>query len=1068
MIDVALKVGELTGGMAEGSIATYQTDGEPLSEHMKKVFAVLRVPNERLHLIEKAFSPSKRAPRSRRMPLRALARALGQPGLERRWRGRGSVEPVDVSQLDLRAFMRRGYTVRTPKHPDLNAVTAGKYTVGRRASYSDWNAALADIGTSIIAELLFTQITNLSYAMAGVTGMIELNEPDARVIFKSANILKGNAGNGLMIEDTSRTSDGFIVKARATVANAAAYVEMRDLYFTVASGAAPISSRPLARTEGWSSGERALFKVHNCIFEGNGKLGHGLTQADDNQRFQMWNCKFGRFNQSGGRGASIHGLSNSDSFVENCVFVDNDYGLYQPVAGGIKVNNCVAFSSVTKDFFMLTPQDIAGDNNVSDDATAAEFNGLNNLSSQGASINLDYEGSVDATLPGYLRLKSTASLLPAAGKAPEIPGNTSGSIGNSRPGANETYSAGADELEEVFPTNWALFTKLTINGEKVAGSGQYTMPVLITERTFMITDEIWNNSRDDGGDLRLTREADGADIRPIEVVTWDRVNRKCEIWAAVVVDASADMDLYLWSGNPYAAQPEPNDNRSNRGSFYVWRDASQSTIQGFVYHCANDIGEKYAYDSSPAKAHAPIFINPLPQTDGLHGYGSKLEFWEALSYWLEFGNTYEFTDSAQHGFMIMHMKSITAGGSLVYMSRNAGTTPRVELKDQGSPSGFTIRAEAGDGSGIQAHATSILIDDQLQHILGARIDLGAKEIDGWVDGVKTQSTGLPFPAASFTAGTHDLVEIGRDPGGPTSRFFGQEIRYWSSEPYGYSENDGFWETHATMVSEQADFWSCGDLHGQSQKGPRKWQFLVPEVGCFGIENTDFWVEYTANLDGTLSAILHAVWDAGSGVALTHVEKRAELESRLEELRHTFETLRGDLLIDEGETWEKLIRGVQLSAVSLNEGKTNAALDYDVTFTIGLAGLGMRSIARSLEFGTSVLNAGNFLVEYASGDRTVFKDVFRAAPIRVPSGPPTRSVLVTAIVESIAAATPLARRQKAEEILKLWAWDRLGEEGELKIDGDTLGTAHLATVQPSNLELPDAVVFDLEFLTNYGS
>ena len=109
-----------------------------------------------------------------------------------------------------------------------------------------------------------------------------------------------------------------------------------------------------------------------------------------------------------------------------------------------------------------------------------------------------------------------------------------------------------------------------------------------------------------------------------------------------------------------------------------------------------------------------------------------------------------------------------------------------------------------------------------------------------------------------------------------------------------------------------------------------------------------------------------------------------------------------------------------------------------------------------------------MVEYIGGDRTVFKDVFRAAPIRVPSGPITKTVAVSAIVESIAASTPLARRQKAEAEVKAWAWDRLGTEGVLKIDGVSLGTAHLATVQPSNLELPDAVVFDLEFITGYGS
>jgi len=1063
MIDVALKVGELHGGMAEGSIATYQTDEEPLSPHMKKVFAVLCLADEQLPLVEDAFRTGRRTFRRRRIPLRALARALGRPSLERQWRSRKPVEPVDVSHLNLQKLMRRGYTVRRPRHPDLNAVSSGNYTVGRRASYTDWNAVLADISTIVSASLVFTQITDLSYAMSGITPQITLSSPSARIIFKSASPLKGNGGAGLVSEDTSGIATGLRVRARATTGNEAAFVEFHDLYFNMEASVFPGFAWPFLHTEGWDSSNRPMFKIHDCIFYASDKTKDGVLRGDFAQRTQIWNCKF---HDLGGNGIDVVGFGNDESFIENCVLQSNVYGIYQDSDASVKVNNCFADFNTTKGFRISSPQGSKGDNNISNDSSAADFDGTDNLANQGYLYEFV---SLDPNAPGYLRLKPDASLLPASGKAPEIPENISGCIGNSRPGTDDEYSVGADEFEEVFPDNWRLFTKLTINSEKVTGSGQYNMPVLITEHAFMITDEIWNNSRDDGGDLRLTTGADGSGIRPLEVVTWDRVNRKCELWAAVTVNVAQDVELYLWSGNTHAAQPEFNDSRNLRGMFYVW-DNPSSPGKGFVYHCANDISEKYAYDSSPAKNHAPVYIQPLTQTEGLYNYGSKLEFNETLSKWLEFGyQTYEFTDSAQHGFSLMHMKAATGvGGSFIYLSSSGSSTVRVELKDQGSPQGFTVRAAAPDGAAVQQHSSNILIGDQIQHILGARIDLGSKEIDAWVDGVKTQSTSLLFPSSSFSAGTHVVANIGRDPGGTAPHFYGQEIRYWSQEPWGYSENDGFWETHSTMVSEQSAFWSCGDLHGQSQIGPRKWQFLVPELGCFGVENTDFWVEYTANLDGTLSAILHAVWDAGSGTALIGVDKRVELENRLEELRHTFETLRGDLLIDEGTSWEKLIRGVQLSSVSLKEGKTNAALDYDLTFVIGLAGLGMRSIARSLEFNTDVLNAGNFLIEYAGGDRTVFKDVFRAAPIRVPSGPATKTVFVSAIVESIAAATPLARRQKAEQTLKDWAWDRLGTEGELKVDGVSLGTAHLAGVHPSNLELPDAVVFDLEFLTGYGS
>lgn len=1066
MIDVALKVGELKGGMAEGSVTTFQTNDEPLSKHMKTVFAMLRVEEDQLSLIHEAMHSRKRSPRRFRIPLRALSHALSRPDLERQWRSREAVEPVNVSRLDLRKLMKRGYKVRKPKHPDLNVVSSGRYTVGKQADYIDWNAVLSDISTTITGTLIFIQISDLSYFMAGITGLISLNSPTAKIIFKSASILMGNGGQGLETEDTTRSDNGFRLNIKTSAGNETAYVEMKDLYFRVASGASPAFDTNLVEVIGLNGSEKTTFKIHDCIFYGNSKLGHGFAREDDYTILQLWNCKFGRF--TSGRGISLTAAAGADSFIENCIVEGNDYGIYQSTTSSVKVNNCVGIDNTTADFEIVTPQATDGDNNVSSDATAGDFNGTDNLASQ-STLNAEFVNtSYPPTTAGFYRLKSTATILPAAGKAPEIPDNTAGSKGNSRPGTDGEYSAGADELSEVFPNDWNVYTDLVLNSEKVAGSGAFLMPVLITEKAFMITDEIWNNSRDDGGDLRLVQTSvSETTLLPLEVVTWDRANRKCELWAKVIADPSTDQEFRLWCGNPNATQLEYNDSESGRGRFYIWQNIS--SVQGFVYHCANDPDERYLYDSSPAKMHAPVASGALTQIDSPFGYGKAVEFDESSTEYVDFGvNKYEFTKTAQDGFAVMHVKKITAtGGSLMRFDRNGGTSRRVDLKDQGAPQGFTVTAAAPDGGALQTHFSNGSLSDLASHVLGAWIDLGAKDIHSWVDGVKASSTGLGFGASFFSSGTHDRALIGQEVGGADMHFYAQEIRYWNTDYFSASDEDKFWETHHTMVTEQAAFWSCGELHGQAQEGFRKWQFLVPEVGCYGVENTDFWVEYTANLDGTLGVILHAVWDAGSGDALTSVAKRVELEEHLEELRHTFETLRGDLLIDAGTAFEKLIRGVQLSSVSLNEGKTNAALDYNLTFILGLAGIGMNSIARKLEFAGSILTAGNFLVEYVGADRTVFKEVFRAASIRVPSGPSDKSVFVSAIVESISASTSLGRRQKSEEIVKTWSWDRLGTAGELKIDDESLGTAHLASVQPSNLELPDAVVFDLEFITGYG-
>jgi len=122
----------------------------------------------------------------------------------------------------------------------------------------------------------------------------------------------------------------------------------------------------------------------------------------------------------------------------------------------------------------------------------------------------------------------------------------------------------------------------------------------------------------------------------------------------------------------------------------------------------------------------------------------------------------------------------------------------------------------------------------------------------------------------------------------------------------------------------------------------------------------------------------------------------------------------------------------------------------------------------LQFGDYVLNAENYLVEYEAADRTAFKDVFRAAPIRIPSGPPLKVVRITALLVSTGGRGGLDSRQRVEQLFKNLSWSLIGTEGPLTIDGKSEGTAHLASVQAGNLSVPDRVAVDLEFITGYGS
>ena len=116
-----------------------------------------------------------------------------------------------------------------------------------------------------------------------------------------------------------------------------------------------------------------------------------------------------------------------------------------------------------------------------------------------------------------------------------------------------------------------------------------------------------------------------------------------------------------------------------------------------------------------------------------------------------------------------------------------------------------------------------------------------------------------------------------------------------------------------------------------------------------------------------------------------------------------------------------------------------------------------------------MNASDFFVQYSSNDRTVFKPVFRAAPIRIPSGPSDVTISITPLIAIVGTGdTALLTRKKQEEFLKEWVEDFVGQQGTLEIDGEDLGTAHLLGVTPSNMTMPGRASVRMEFATGYGS
>lgn len=109
----------------------------------------------------------------------------------------------------------------------------------------------------------------------------------------------------------------------------------------------------------------------------------------------------------------------------------------------------------------------------------------------------------------------------------------------------------------------------------------------------------------------------------------------------------------------------------------------------------------------------------------------------------------------------------------------------------------------------------------------------------------------------------------------------------------------------------------------------------------------------------------------------------------------------------------------------------------------------------------------FIVDYERQDRTLFKTVARGADIRVRSSPAMQTVTLTGIRQKVTALadTELSRRQASEAKMKAWV-DLKGEEMAVTIDGVAQGAMHLSDVKKNNIDLPDAVAFDLVFFKGY--
>lgn len=260
-------------------------------------------------------------------------------------------------------------------------------------------------------------------------------------------------------------------------------------------------------------------------------------------------------------------------------------------------------------------------------------------------------------------------------------------------------------------------------------------------------------------------------------------------------------------------------------------------------------------------------------------------------------------------------------------------------------------------------------------------------------------------------------------------------------------------------------------------GLRKYRFV--SGGTLELVGTDFFVEYAAQKtdQGLLKALaLRQIWERCDETVLQGRPRRKYMEDRMQDIIWNYVGKKGTLTVDLGFAEAVAFADITLVGVSPNLAEFNDSMEYDLEFAFPFDGVGgSLEIARSFRFDTGANNkvvaSENLFVEEAKADRTSFKPIFRAAPIRIANGPGLKTVSLTAIRKVVAGGSDLIKRQNSEVDVRDWLNNYVGETGALYVD-DVITTplyavAHLANLGAHNFAQPGYVGYELTFLTGYG-
>lgn len=931
------------------------------------------------------------------------------------------------------------------------AISGGKYLVGENGDYATLSAAINDIGTNVYTNLEFVIISPFTDVGMAALKSIQFGNPNLRMKITSAIDMKGKPACCFQISLTGTRSGGFFPLQFA--GDKGGVIELDGLF--VKNIDQPTSDSFQFVFTSASPHTNREIEVHGCAFDGNGfDNALGIT-AGGNILHKIWNNTFIGMPDAASATAAIYFQGSTAgfpySFLDNCSFheVDNairyQYGAY--------TNNCTVSGCVGNpwaDAYGLTVGDLQerSRGNVDDYGMIIWDDPANKYDPELS----DQFVSLDPTNKDFM-VPVAGSYLENYGVRPEIAENLTDVEGTSKPTSSLAFCSGVVGRREKLREHWTSTRKFTIDGDKIKVSTS-SIQFCLTQVADGMTD-VMKAAKADGGDLRITTDRWGWEELPIEVAQWDPAKEKCMVWfkpAAVV--AGEDYSFYLWFGNPNAGQVPLNH---DYGQWNVWEDCN------LILHCLEDPQEDGYVKDSSSGMHYGVFKNALATTwqDGMPDSGA-------------IGKSYQMKrdGTGDNTYVEMPEGDYVNGDNYVQETAWVQTNVAVQscpILDLGQASSgrrlvFQILATsqqaivyAPDAASQSSASDSGALTQGVPGFLGMRIDLASvtKTLRWFADGQFTEQDTLSAATGAFTDSDSYYGVLGSNEAHST-QFRGLLQEIWL---HNTDRSDGFNETFYENLENGSDFFKTPSA--VNQRGCRDITFTT-EDGEVHLSATDFYITYDPALYGGVVMTLNAVWEAVGLDQEWGLPRREAIES---ELRHLAKMIGKYGTLKIGPTYEHEYDKMTLSGVQVEVADNNTAIVYSISFNPEESYL----LSRSIVFDGKRIDAQEFFVAQTRDDRTVFKDVFRAAPLRIEAGPNLTRVRITGLIAITGdAESSLAVRQRTETFLKEWSTIWQGTEGTLEIDGEEVGTAHLVNVEPSDLSIPGRIALSLDFATDYGS